>query len=53
VLTNHPDHPPAKMSQKRLQSFIGLDSLGAGIEVSIADLDQRGAGDLLGEGRCF
>jgi transcription-repair coupling factor (superfamily II helicase) len=43
------DHPPSKAAQKRLQSFVGLDSLGAGFEVSIADLDQRGAGDLLGE----
>jgi transcription-repair coupling factor (superfamily II helicase) len=44
-----PDHPPAQAAQKRLQSFVGLDSLGAGFEVSVADLDQRGAGNLLGE----
>jgi transcription-repair coupling factor (superfamily II helicase) len=48
-LLTDPDHPPSKAAQKRLESFVGLDSLGAGFEVSIADLDQRGAGNLLGE----
>ena len=48
-LLTDPDHPPAQAAQKRLQSFVGLDSLGAGFEVSVADLDQRGAGNLLGE----
>jgi transcription-repair coupling factor (superfamily II helicase) len=48
-LLTDPDHPPAQTAQKRLQSFVGLDSLGAGFDVSIADLDQRGAGNLLGE----
>jgi transcription-repair coupling factor (superfamily II helicase) len=48
-LLTDPDRPPAQISQKRLQSFVGMDSLGAGFEVSVADLDQRGAGNLLGE----
>jgi transcription-repair coupling factor (superfamily II helicase) len=48
-LLTDPDHPPAKAAIKRLECFVGLDSLGAGFEVSIADLDQRGAGNLLGE----
>jgi transcription-repair coupling factor (superfamily II helicase) len=48
-LLTDPDHPPSKAAHKRLESFVGLDSLGAGFEVSIADLDQRGAGNLLGE----
>jgi transcription-repair coupling factor (superfamily II helicase) len=48
-LLTDPDHPPSSMAQKRLQSFVALNSIGAGFEVSIADLDQRGAGNLLGE----
>ena len=48
-LLTDPDRPPAKRSQKRLESFVGLDSLGAGFQVSAVDLDQRGAGNLLGE----
>jgi transcription-repair coupling factor (superfamily II helicase) len=48
-LLTDPDHPPSKTSQNRLQSFVEVASLGAGFEVSIADLDQRGAGNLLGE----
>lgn len=48
-LLTDPSHPPSKAAEKRLQTFVGLDRRGAGFEVSIADLDQRGAGDLLGE----
>jgi len=48
-LLTDPDHPPSKAAQKRLESFVGLDSLGAGFGISVADLDQRGAGNLLGE----
>jgi transcription-repair coupling factor (superfamily II helicase) len=48
-LLTDPDHPPANAAHKRLQSFVGLDSLGAGFGVSVADLDQRGAGNLLGK----
>lgn len=35
--------------EKRLQSLIELDRLGAGFTISARDLDMRGAGDLLGE----
>ncbi len=35
--------------EKRLQSLIELDRLGAGFTISARDLDTRGAGDLLGE----
>src|SRR3978361_363927 len=48
-LPTAPNHPPSSMGQKRLQSFVALGSLGGGFQVSIADLDQRGAGNLLGE----
>jgi transcription-repair coupling factor (superfamily II helicase) len=48
-LVTDPDHPPSGTSLKRLQSFVELDNLGAGFEVSVADLDQRGGGNLLGE----
>jgi transcription-repair coupling factor (superfamily II helicase) len=36
-------------ARKRLQAIARLDALGAGFAVSAADLDQRGAGDLLGD----
>lgn len=35
--------------EKRLQSLLDLDRLGAGFTISARDLDMRGAGDLLGE----
>jgi transcription-repair coupling factor (superfamily II helicase) len=44
-----PDRPPSEAARKRLDTIAGLDSLGAGFGISLADLDQRGAGDLLGE----
>jgi transcription-repair coupling factor (superfamily II helicase) len=36
-------------AEKRLQVLAGLDSLGAGFELASHDLDQRGAGNLLGD----
>ncbi len=48
-LMTDPAHPIAEPSRKRLERLTALDSLGAGFAVSAADLDQRGAGDLLGE----
>jgi transcription-repair coupling factor (superfamily II helicase) len=36
-------------AHKRLETLATLDTLGAGFSISLADLDQRGAGDLLGE----
>ncbi|MGE0224348.1 MAG: DEAD/DEAH box helicase [Acetobacteraceae bacterium] len=44
-----PAHPPRASTLKRLETVAALESLGAGFAVSMADLDQRGAGDLLGE----
>ncbi|WP_448586620.1 transcription-repair coupling factor [Thermaurantiacus sp.] len=36
-------------AEKRLQALASLDSLGAGFELASHDLDQRGAGNLLGD----
>ena len=44
--------PAAKLgshARKRLETLAALDRLGAGFAISARDLDQRGAGDLLGE----
>ncbi|HEX2555929.1 MAG TPA: TRCF domain-containing protein [Microvirga sp.] len=38
-----------RATRKRLQTLETLDRLGAGFAISARDLDQRGAGDLLGE----
>jgi transcription-repair coupling factor (superfamily II helicase) len=43
------EHPPSARAQKRLDAAGALQHLGAGFDISIADLEQRGAGDLLGE----
>ncbi|HJS84856.1 MAG TPA: TRCF domain-containing protein, partial [Acetobacteraceae bacterium] len=48
-LLTDPAHPVSEPARKRLERLATLDSLGAGFAVSAADLDQRGAGDLLGE----
>ncbi|MBN8897170.1 MAG: DEAD/DEAH box helicase, partial [Rhodospirillales bacterium] len=48
-LLTEPAHPPSASARKRLETIATLDSLGAGFAVSLADLDQRGAGDLLGD----
>ncbi|HEX2943214.1 MAG TPA: TRCF domain-containing protein, partial [Rhodopila sp.] len=47
-LLTDPAHPPSAAARRRLETFITLDRLGAGFAVSMADLDQRGAGDLVG-----
>jgi transcription-repair coupling factor (superfamily II helicase) len=44
-----PEHPLSDAARARLERLAALDQLGAGFAVSAADLDQRGAGDLLGE----
>jgi transcription-repair coupling factor (superfamily II helicase) len=43
------EHPPSAAALRRLDIVASLSSLGSGFDVSLADLDQRGAGDLLGE----
>jgi transcription-repair coupling factor (superfamily II helicase) len=48
-LLTDPAHPIAAPARKRLERIAALDSLGAGFAISAADLDQRGAGDILGE----
>ncbi len=48
-LLTDPAHPIGEPARKRLKRLAALDSLGAGFAVSAADLDQRGAGDILGE----
>jgi transcription-repair coupling factor (superfamily II helicase) len=48
-LLTDPAHELSDPARKRLERLTALDSLGAGFAVSAADLDQRGAGDLLGE----
>ncbi len=49
VLTTSPDGMLTAAAEKRLQVLAGLDSLGAGFELASHDLDQRGAGNLLGD----
>ncbi|MCZ0961592.1 DEAD/DEAH box helicase [Paracoccus benzoatiresistens] len=39
----------SETAQKRLGTLQAMDRLGAGMAISAADLDQRGAGDLLGD----
>ncbi|MCW2338855.1 transcription-repair coupling factor (superfamily II helicase) [Sphingobium sp. B2D3A] len=39
----------AEQTMKRLRTLTTYDRLGAGFEISAADLDQRGAGDLLSD----
>ena len=39
----------AKSARKRLETFQRLEGVGVGFEISAQDMDQRGAGDLLGE----
>ena len=39
----------SEAAQKRLGTLQAMDRLGAGMAISAADLDQRGAGDLLGD----
>jgi transcription-repair coupling factor (superfamily II helicase) len=48
-LMTDPAHPPSGLARKRLEAVASLSHLGAGFDLSVADLEQRGAGDLLGE----
>jgi transcription-repair coupling factor (superfamily II helicase) len=48
-LLTDPGEAIAPATRKRLETLATLDRLGAGFAISARDLDQRGAGDLLGE----
>jgi transcription-repair coupling factor (superfamily II helicase) len=48
-LLTDPGQKLPKATRKRLQTLESLDRLGAGFAISARDLDQRGAGDLLGD----
>jgi len=48
-LLTEPDRKLPKATEKRLRTLEALDRLGAGFAISARDLDQRGAGALLGE----
>jgi transcription-repair coupling factor (superfamily II helicase) len=48
-LLTDPNQEPTPAAKKRLQALAGLSNLGAGFAISAADLDMRGAGELLGE----
>ncbi len=43
-----PETPPTPAAEKRLQTLATLERPGAGLEISVRDLDLRGAGDILG-----
>ncbi len=49
LLTTAPDGTLSASAEKRLHVLASLDSLGAGFELASHDLDQRGAGNLLGD----
>ncbi len=49
LLTTNPEGSITPAAEKRLQVLASLDSLGAGFELASHDLDQRGAGNLLGD----
>jgi len=49
LLTTAADGTITPAAEKRLQVLASLDSLGAGFELASHDLDQRGAGNLLGD----
>jgi transcription-repair coupling factor (superfamily II helicase) len=49
LLTTSPEGAITPAAEKRLQVLASLDSLGAGFELASHDLDQRGAGNLLGD----
>jgi len=49
LLTTSPEGALSPAAEKRLQVLASLDSLGAGFELASHDLDQRGAGNLLGD----
>jgi transcription-repair coupling factor (superfamily II helicase) len=48
-LITDPEQKIAPATEKRLKMLETLDRLGAGFAISARDLDQRGAGDLLGD----
>jgi len=48
-LTTKPRMPLTPQAEKRLKLLASFDSLGAGFTLASHDLDQRGAGNLLGE----
>lgn len=48
-LLTEPGQELPKATEKRLRTLAALDRLGAGFAISAQDLDQRGAGELLGE----
>lgn len=48
-LLTETDQELPKATEKRLRTLEALDRLGAGFAISAQDLDQRGAGSLLGE----
>ncbi|PWC34514.1 hypothetical protein TSO352_20395 [Azospirillum sp. TSO35-2] len=48
-LLTDPNHPLEERAARRLGSLEVIESLGGGFVLSMLDLDQRGAGDLLGE----
>lgn len=48
-LLTEPGQVLPKATEKRLRTLEALDRLGAGFAISAQDLDQRGAGSLLGE----
>ncbi|NUB24431.1 DEAD/DEAH box helicase [Azospirillum brasilense] len=47
-LLTDPDTPLGERTERRLGSLEAIESLGGGFALSLLDLDQRGAGDLLG-----
>jgi transcription-repair coupling factor (superfamily II helicase) len=48
-LTTRPRTPLTPQGERRLKVLASLDTLGAGFNLASHDLDQRGAGNLLGE----
>jgi transcription-repair coupling factor (superfamily II helicase) len=48
-LTTEADKTITEAAEKRLQVLSALDTLGAGFQLASHDLDQRGAGNLLGD----
>ncbi|WP_188946127.1 transcription-repair coupling factor, partial [Polymorphobacter multimanifer] len=48
-LTTPADQVVSETAEKRLQVLSALDTLGAGFQLASHDLDQRGAGNLLGD----
>ncbi len=48
-ITHPPEQPLSDQAWRRIKTFAGLDSLGAGFAIASHDLDIRGAGNLLGD----